>query len=98
MKFILHKLTIAVFLLIAIPFVSFSRDITSINSGWEFIKSPTNIDTIINISGWSQVSIPHTWNNMDAQTGNGFYAGTAWYRRKLEIPQDSINKRFYIKF
>ncbi|MFZ4398631.1 MAG: glycoside hydrolase family 2 protein [Bacteroidales bacterium] len=98
MKFTLHKLTIAVLLLIAIPFVSFSRDVTLINTGWEFIKSTTNIDTIINISGWSQVSIPHTWNNMDAQTGNGFYAGTAWYRRKLEIPQDSINKRFYIKF
>ncbi|MEI6820685.1 MAG: glycoside hydrolase family 2 TIM barrel-domain containing protein [Bacteroidota bacterium] len=98
MKTSIHKIIITLVLIITLPFISLSRDVTPINTGWEFVKSTTTIDTITSVSGWQQVTIPHTWNNMDAQSGNGFYAGTAWYRRKLDIGADSINKRFYLKF
>ena len=46
---------------------------------------------------FSVVSMPHTWNNLDGQDGDGFYwRGEAAYI--LDLPNPTEGKRQYIEF
>lgn len=69
------------------------RVIYTVNDGWKFTKgSPAEAEQAgCDDSSWETVSIPHTWNDKDADDdAPGFYRGTAWYRRHLFI--DSSRK------
>jgi len=75
-----------------------ARDIKQINSPWEFIKTDFEKDLANSDHTWQKVIIPHTWNNLDAQSGEGFYRGTAWYRKSLQIHGTLENKRVFLRF
>ncbi|MDR0427853.1 MAG: beta-galactosidase [Dysgonamonadaceae bacterium] len=68
-----------------------SRKANSFNDGWSFRKE--------NTAEWEQVTIPHTWNNIDMQTRqNDFYAGVAYYK-KIFVPDSSLNgQRLFLRF
>ena len=73
----------------------------SINSCWKFHKedvqnasSPEFDDT-----NWEAVNIPHTWNALDILDDEaGYYRGTGWYRKTLEIPEHLKDKQIYLFF
>ena len=73
-------------------------------SDWQFIREDAGI-TASAIS-WSPVSIPHTWNALDAQKGkvvnpglhSGYYRGACWYARSLKIPAAWKGERVFIRF
>jgi len=44
------------------------------------------------------VDLPHTWNNLDGQTGSGYYRGIGWYRQHDVIPDDWAGKELFLKF
>lgn len=71
-----------------------SREIISFNDSWSFKKG--DVDSSIE---WENVTIPHTWNNIDMQTQrNDFYAGIATYR-KTYIPDIELKgKRIFLRF
>ena len=62
------------------------------------LTAPTNT--------WTDVLVPHTWNALDAQKGaagnpgvkGGYYRGTCWYARSLDVPAEWQGKRVFIRF
>jgi Beta-galactosidase/beta-glucuronidase len=77
-----------------------SREVKTINEGWEFIKGDlfgTAQEAQNNIGEWEKTSIPHTWN-ADAYTHKGYYKGIGWYRKQVTIPQSWNNKQLFLKF
>ena len=71
---------------------------------WKFIKSDAG--PTASTATWDAVSIPHTWNNLDAQMGvrgnpglkDGYFRGACWYARSLDVPSDWNGKRVFIRF
>lgn len=46
---------------------------------------------------FSEISLPHTWNNLDGQDGgNDYHRGTGTYR--IDLPAPQTGKRQYIQF
>ena len=55
---------------------------------------------------WQRVSVPHTWNGLDAQDGknrlnerttSGYRRVAAWYRQAVKIPQAYAGQRTYLR-
>lgn len=94
---------ISVICLFASAFVKASnpRITESINQSWKFSKgdflnaSQSGFDD----SKWESVSVPHTWNKDDAiDETPGYFRGTGWYRRVLNIPADKKDNEIFISF
>ncbi len=90
----------AVFLF-GVSSIIFSQRIDhTINSGWFFYKGALaeNHD-FTNLEAWKQINLPHTWNSEDAMDEiSGFYKGTGWYAKILNIPAEWKDKKVYIHF
>ena len=71
---------------------------------WKFIKQ--DVDPAATTKDWEPVTIPHTWNNLDAQQGalgnpmiaGGYFRGACWYARTLDVPAAWEGKRVFIRF
>ena len=84
--------------------VNASRQTEVLTSGWKFIQE----DVAVSASSetWNPVTVPHTWNALDAQNGSagnpdlksGYYRGACWYVRNLEVPADLKGRRVFIRF
>ncbi len=77
------------------------RTTVSLDPGWRFTKSnPSGASgKSFNDSKWLNVSLPHTWNNLDGQDGgNNYYRGTGWYRKHLTPSSSLKGKRIFIRF
>ena len=64
---------------------------------WKFIKADVNgaEAAAFDDSKWSQVTIPHTWNDKDTIGGGNYYRGPGWYRIKLDIPETCEGKKSF---
>lgn len=79
------------------------------NSGWKFIFG----DSIgadqpgFNDSGWSNVSLPHTWNDTDTyrqfishgggDRGENLF-GIGWYRKHFKLPASANGQKVFLQF
>jgi len=76
-----------------------------VDTGWKFIQQDAGVGAPVT-STWEDVTIPHTWNALDAQKGKagnpglpeGYFRGPCWYVRKLDIPAGWKGKRVFIRF
>ena len=69
------------------------------NPGWKFIRQdvPGADNPAFDDSAWTNVSLPHTWNDVDTYRalishGGGdqtFYQGIGWYRKHFKLPAGS---------
>src|SRR5688572_25976830 len=78
-----------------------SRQVVDIQADWKFKKSnPGGAEkTSFDDSGWSGVSLPHTWNTKDGQDGgSNYYRGVGWYRKSLTVPGSFAGKKVYLHF
>ncbi|MCX2451861.1 beta-galactosidase [Pedobacter sp. PLR] len=75
-----------------------ARQVIAINTDWQFKKDANRRDVALADLKWKKVSVPHTWNNHDIQTGKGFYAGDAIYQKELTAATDWKGKRVFIRF
>lgn len=72
--------------------------VTSLNNNWEFSSEEVTIDNVNNITDWQQISIPHTWNNLDGQDGGDNYRrGKGWYKRILNLNAEQ-NREYWLEF
>lgn len=81
--------------------VGSSRIEIPLNDNWKFSKGDfADARKIrLNDSGWMEVCLPHTWNNLDGQDGGGdYYRGPGWYRHNFYIPKEYSGKRIFVKF
>lgn len=80
------------------------RRVDTLAEGWSFyyageeaLDEAAGID--FEAADWESISLPHTWNNLDAQDGGNDYArGYGWYR--LSLPWDAAmeGKDVFLKF
>lgn len=82
-----------------------------LDQNWRFLQNDAEEAYLQDFddSGWEEISLPHTWNAFDVQSGggtrreilvnkkSGYYRGIGWYRTTLTIPPDN-NKRIFIYF
>ncbi len=71
-----------------------------LNENWKFSKGNFGNAYQINYddSGWQNVSLPNTWNNLDGQDGGTYYRGPGWYRKSFSIPAILNSKIIFIRF
>jgi beta-galactosidase len=74
-----------------------ARQTIAFNGGWQFRKAP-NEKQISGDTSWQSVTIPHSWNAVDMQTGKDFYAGDAFYQKQFFIGKKLEGKRIFIRF
>src|SRR3954468_679208 len=54
-------------------------------------------------SSWLRVSVPHTWNALDAQDGgqfgvNTYHRGVGWYRKAVTVPAGLRGRPLFLQF
>jgi beta-galactosidase len=76
------------------------QNVIPVTDGWKFIRADiNNAETVaFDDSKWSQITLPHTWNDKDTLGGPNYYRGHGWYRIKLAIPETAKDKRVFIHF
>ncbi len=89
--------------LLACCAVSYAREVTSFNDGWEFKKGPFAQDAMKVAQKWNakweKVNIPHTWNAEDMQKrAASFYEGVGYYRKNYVFPETLKGKRVFLRF
>jgi beta-galactosidase len=82
-----------------------AREDEVLSDGWKFIKNDASLTAACD--SWQSVTIPHTWNTKRDDEGDhkgdrhfksGYYRGTCWYAKSLDIPTDWQGKRVFIRF
>jgi len=62
------------------------RNIININENWKFIREDAGLPGAYP-ANWQDVNLPHTWNAVDGNDGNGsYYRGKCWYAKTFETP------------
>ncbi|MCJ7730438.1 MAG: beta galactosidase jelly roll domain-containing protein, partial [Sedimentisphaerales bacterium] len=76
------------------------RSVTPVTKGWKFIRADVNGAEApkFDDSSWTDVAVPHTWNDKDTLKGGNYYRGPGWYRTELAIPESAKDKRVFIRF
>ena len=82
-----RKIILACLLLIVAGTVCGQRVTQTINDGWKFSLFEGDASTAdFDVSGWTDVSIPHTWNAKDAEDEiPGYFRGKGWYRKAVTV-------------
>ena len=70
----------------------------SFNENWLFSKDPQNVEAL-DLSRFEEVSIPHTWNNLDGQDGGAdYHRGTCFYKKTFEVTKEDLENELYLEF
>lgn len=78
-----------------------ARIMIPLNDNWKFSKGDfaDAAKLRFNDSGWIEVCLPHTWNNLDGQDGGGdYYRGPGWYRNDFYVSKEFSGKRIFVRF
>ncbi|MBQ8278331.1 MAG: beta-galactosidase [Roseburia sp.] len=66
------------------------RNIINLNQDWKFIQKDAGLPTTLP-QDWQSVNLPHTWNAVDGNDGNGSYdRGNYWYAKSFETPKQPL--------
>lgn len=73
----------------------------TINDNWHFLNKDVagGERRVVSDGDWEKVSLPHTWNALDAFDDEpGYRRGPGWYRRELRLSPDLKGKRIFLYF
>ena len=74
------------------------RKIIPLGGVWKFIKKNVEITEAEKTEGL-EVTLPHTWNNIDGQDGgNDYYRGTCVYLKEFPAPDKEEGQVVYLEF
>lgn len=85
---------------VTISMYSQTRQMFTINNNWKFHKGDLeSVDSediamfpLSSNKDWEGVTIPHTWNNVDAVDDTpGYYRGVSWYKKSIHIDEKSAD-------
>lgn len=78
------------------------------NPAWKFIRQdvPDAIKPQFDDSAWTDVSTPHTWNDVDSYRSfishsggdRGMFAGVSWYRKHFKLPATAAGSKVFLEF
>ena len=84
------------------------RDTFDFNAGWKFIRADvTNAEqAAFDDSKWSDVSAPHTFNDVDSYTAlishsggdRRAWSGIVWYRKHFKLPASAKDGKVFLEF
>lgn len=73
------------------------RNTINFNNNWLFNKENVGMPNTLP-SDWEKINLPHTWNAVDGQDGNGsYFRGTCWYAKAFETPVTMKGYRVYVE-
>ena len=75
------------------------RNVINFNDNWKFIQKDVGLPTEFP-TDWSDVTLPHTWNAVDGNDGNGSYdRGNYWYAKSFVTPKQPLaGGRVFVEF
>lgn len=75
------------------------RQVININSDWQYLeKNYESYEDLAGQTGWTDISLPHTWNRWDAtDLLPGYRRDASWYRKDLFL-KDYGKARYIIHF
>jgi beta-galactosidase len=68
-----------------------------LNDKWLFTKEYSQAYSQEEINLAEVVSLPHSWNSIDGQSGKGLFKGKCWYQRRVNISAEDLNKFIYLE-
>ena len=72
------------------------REKRILSDHWQFIYGLSDVSEINSNTDWKDISVPHTWNNLDGQDGGGNYLrGKGWYKYSLDVEKDG-SKEYWL--
>ncbi len=74
------------------------RNIINLNEGWQFKQEDVGLPSEMPCD-WQTVDLPHSWNAIDGQDGNGSYdRGSYWYAKTFATPKQPLpGGRVYVE-
>ena len=78
-----------------------SAYVKELDGTWKFGGKALAADAALkaDYSSWKDVTVPHTWNEKDAEDGGGNYERTAyWYHKEFQVEKNIEGKRIYVEF
>ncbi len=85
-----------------------TRAMYNFNPGWKFVRKdvPEAANPAFDDSAWTNVSLPHTWNDVDTYRalishGGGdqtYYQGIGWYRKHFKLPAGAEGQKVFLEF
>ncbi len=104
-----RRLCFAVALALASSSIAAGGEKLNFNPDWKFIKAdpPGAAAPEFDDSGWANVSVPHTFNDVDTfddwstpgHVGEmNLWSGRTWYRKTFTVPDSFKGKKVYIEF
>lgn len=102
----LYPLKTSLLLSVLISFLKISaqdqtlRTKENINTGWYYTENPANnLETVRREKNWTKINLPHSWNNEDTMDNiPGYRRNTSWYRKNIEIPFHTQDKKYSLFF
>lgn len=76
------------------------RQYETLQDGWFFTKKELHkLPVSLPKKDWEEISLPHTWNNIDGQDGGSdYHRGKCWYVRELDIQPPTPDSLVYLEF
>ncbi|MGE8080179.1 glycoside hydrolase family 2 protein [Peribacillus loiseleuriae] len=68
-----------------------------LNSNWFFVKKDNPIYIDEKSSEGQEVDLPHTYNAVDGQSGEGLFRGRCWYQKNITISYEDLNKHIFLE-
>lgn len=66
------------------------RNVISLNQNWKFIQKNVGLPASYPVD-WQTVDLPHSWNAVDGNDGNGSYdRGNYWYAKTFTTPKQPL--------
>ena len=74
------------------------RNVIELNESWRFIREDAGLPAALP-EEWEAVDLPHSWNAVDGQDGNGsYYRGRCWYAKEFDTPKQPLpGGRVYVE-
>lgn len=68
------------------------------NQDWIFTKNDQLSYASEEIKQGEAINLPHTWNAVDGQGGDGeYYRGQCWYQRRIELSPSQLEKQLFLE-
>ncbi|MFB5432692.1 glycoside hydrolase family 2 protein [Enterococcus casseliflavus] len=71
--------------------------IKKFNDNWLFTKEDQPSYAIERINEAEVIALPHCFNAIDGQDGDGMFTGACWYQKHLNITDEELNKHLFLE-